>query len=58
MTCWEEPGLVPLLYDCQISIRPNTSIESLPALEKSMKKETIERVMKAGGFSRRLDRKL
>ena len=55
MTCWEEPGLVPLLYDC---LRPNTSIESLPVSEKSMEKETIERVMKAGGFSRRLDRKL
>ena len=50
VTCWEEPGFVPLLYDCQISIRPKTSIESLPVLEKSMKKETIERVMKAGGF--------
>ena len=50
VTCWKEPGLVPLLHDCQKSIRPKTSIESLPVLEKWMKKETIEQVMKQGGF--------
>ena len=50
VTCWKEPGLVPLLHDCQKFIRPKTSIESLPVLEKWMKKETIEQVMKQGGF--------
>jgi hypothetical protein len=52
VTCWKEVPFLPTLHAVQAIIKPGSQLIVLPKLTQWMKKEMMEGVLKAGGFSK------
>lgn len=50
LTCWKEIGLIPMFYEAQKIVKPQTSLESIPGLEDWRDVEMMKKTLKAGGF--------
>lgn len=51
VTAWKVVGIFPIFYAVQDKINPAAPVRSMPVFEKWMRKETVESVMRRGGFA-------
>lgn len=51
VTCWKEPGLVDLLYECQNIIKPTKPIAAMPVFDKWRDKAVMQKCMESSGFA-------
>ena len=50
VTCWRQIGFLDLFYPVQEIVKPANKVESMPTLDKWMKPDVVEGVMRDGGF--------